>query len=91
MRYDASMGIDQWQRGLDPTRNLARIGEITLRLTRMSLYRKFQQAESQLKALGLENDLSTVFKQSSEEMLKQAFKKPELRCTRISTTTNSTF
>lgn len=91
MRYDAFMSIDQWHRGLDPTRNLVQIGEMTLRLTRIALYRKLQQAESQLKAMGLENDLSSVFKQSSEEMLSQAFKKPELRCTRINTTMNSTF
>ena len=91
MSYDGAMDVNQWQRGIDPTRNLVQIGEMTLRLTRIALYRKLQQAESQLKAMGLENDLSSIFKQSSEEMLSQAFKKPELRCTRINTTTNSTF
>jgi hypothetical protein len=85
------MGDSSWHRGLDPTRNLALLGEMTLRLTRLSLYRKLQQAESQLKAMGLENDLSTVFKRSSEEMLDQAFKKPEFACIRVDTTLNSTF
>lgn len=89
--YIKAMSKEQWQRGLDPTRNLAQIGEITLRLTRLSLYRKLQQAQDQLRAMGLENDLSEVFKKTSKELLENAFKKPELRCTRINTTTSSTF
>lgn len=85
------MDTGQWNRGFDPSANLAQLSEITLRLTRIALYRKIQQAEAQLNSMGVKNDLSTVFKNVSKNMLEQGFKKPLMSRTRISTTSNSTF
>jgi hypothetical protein len=67
------------------------LGDITLRLARVSLYQRLQQAESQLKSMGVPNDLGNAFLVASEEVLKKGFKKPEYRAIKVDTTTNSTF
>jgi hypothetical protein len=85
------MDTKQWHLGIDPTRNLAKLGEMALRLSRLALYRKLQQAETQLNSMGLPNNISDVFLKSSEEVLKKEFRNPEFRCIRVDTTTNSVF
>lgn len=85
------MSTDQWTRGIDPTRKISQVSEITLRLARIALYQRLQQAESQLKAMGVPNELGSAFLKYSEEVLSKGFKKPELRCIRVDTTPNSVF
>lgn len=81
----------QWNLGLQPNKKLEQLSEITLRLARISLYRKLQNAESQLRAMGVPNNLSDGFKKSSDDLLKEAFKKPPFRFIQVNTTGNSVF
>lgn len=85
------MTESSWEKGLDPTRKMAKLGEMTIRLSRMMLFKKLQQAETQLRSMGIPNDISTEFLKSSGEVLRKNFGKPELRYVRIDTTDNSVF
>ena len=85
------MDKNSWVQGFDPTAKMVQLGEMTLRLARISLFQRLQQAESQLKAMGVPNDISQAFLKSSEEMLKTGFKKAGYRAIRVDTTTNSLF
>ena len=89
--YESMTPEKTWHNGFAPVNKLAQVGEITLRLTRIALYRKLQQAESHLKAMGVPNNLSEAFKTSSDKMFEHAFVKPRLVRTRVDTTSNSTF
>ena len=85
------MSTNPWTRGFDPTAKLAQIGEATVRLSRIMLFQRLQQAESQLITMGVPNNISSAFLKDSEEMLKEGFKKPKFRCIQVDTTSNSTF
>lgn len=89
--YYRSMDNEAWSNGLGPNQKIAQLSEITLRLARISLYRRLQQAESQLNTMGVPNQIGEIFRKTSADMLKDGFKKPEFRCIQVNTTPDSVF
>jgi hypothetical protein len=69
-----------WNHGFTNSPGLEKLGIMTIRLMRMVLYDKLQCNQTQLRALGIENDMAEAFK---AETIKEIVKTRKQRDKRV--------
>jgi len=80
-----------WKNGFTGSPGLEKLGIMTIRLARMVLYNKLQCGQTQLRAIGIENDIGDSFKAASIKDIVEERAAPKEKKVKIVVSPRSTF